>query len=76
MSIDGVSLALTQRREFAAVINRQGLDGLLDMLRQKLAAQAKAVRTETPEGDLLSSLFASILASPNANQIGLLLALR
>ena len=76
VSIDGVSLALTQRREFAAVINRQGLDGLLDMLRQKLAAQAKAVRTETPEGDLLSSLFASILASPNANQIGLLLALR
>ena len=76
VSIEGVSLALTQRREFASVINRQGLDGLLDMLRQKLAAQAKAVKVETTEGDLMSSLFASILASPNANQIGLLLALR
>ncbi len=42
VSIAGVSLALTQRREFAAVINRQGLDSLLDMLREKLAAQAKA----------------------------------
>ena len=79
VSIDGVSLALTQRREFATVINRQGLDGLLDMLRQKLAAQAKASQatgTETSESDLLSSLFASLLASPNASQIGLLLALR
>jgi hypothetical protein len=71
-----VSLALTQRREFAAVINRQGLDGLLQRLRQKLAAQAKAARAQTAESDLLSSLFASILSSPNANQIGLLLALR
>ncbi len=76
VSIDGVSLALTQRREFAAVINRQGLDGLLDMLRQKLAAQAKAAQAETTGGDLMSSLLASILASPNANRIGLLLALR
>ncbi len=76
VSIDGVSLALTQRREFAAVIARQGLDALLDILRKKLAAQAKVVRVETPEGDFLSSLFASILSSPNANQIGLLLALR
>jgi phospholipid transport system substrate-binding protein len=76
VSIEGVSLALTQRREFASVINRQGLDGLLDMLRQKLAAQAKVAKVETIEGDLMSSIFASILASPNANQIGLLLALR
>ena len=78
VSIEGVSLALTQRREFASVINRQGLDGLLDMLRQKLAAQAKMATVETTEGgrDLMSSLFASILASPNANQIGILLALR
>ena len=76
VSINGVSLALTQRREFASVINRQGVDGLLAMLRQKLAAQAKAAKLETTEGDLMSSLFASILASPNANKIGLLLALR
>ena len=79
VSIDGVSLALTQRREFAAVINRQGLDGLLDILRQKLAAQAKAAQAETPEStedDLLTSLFATIFASPNAKQFGILLALR
>ena len=76
VSIDGVSLALTQRREFATVINRQGLGGLLDMLRKKLATQAKAAQAETTGVDLVSSLFASILASPNASQIGLLLALR
>ena len=65
VSIAGVSLALTQRREFAAVINRQGLDSLLDMLREKLAAQAKAARNEPVKGKLKISLFASILASPN-----------
>ena len=76
VSIDGVSLALTQRREFAAVINRQGLDGLLDMLREKLAARAKAASNEPVKGKLKISLFASILASPNANKIGFLLARR
>ncbi len=76
VSIAGVSLALTQRREFAAVISRQGLDGLLDMLREKLAAQAQAARNVPVKGRLKISLFASILASPNANKIGLLLARR
>ena len=76
VSIEGVSLALTQRREFAAVINRKGLDGLLDMLREKLAAQAEMARGG-PAGDRLKvSLFASILASPNANNLGILLARR
>ncbi len=76
VSIEGVSLALTQRREFAAVINRKGLDGLLDMLREKLAAQAEMARGG-PAGDRMKvSLFASILASPNANNLGILLALR
>jgi len=76
VSIDGVSLALTQRREFAAVINRDGLDGLLDLLREKLAAQAKAAQATPENGGLNVSLLASILASPNANKIGLLLARR
>lgn len=81
VSIDGVSLALTQRREFAAVINHQGLDGLLGMLRQKLAAQAQAAKveatqTETSESNLINALFASIFASPNATKVGYLLALR
>ena len=76
VSIAGVSLALTQRREFAAVINRQGLDSLLDMLREKLAAQAKAAHNAPVKGKLKISLFASILASPNANKIGFLLVRR
>ncbi len=76
VSIDGVSMALTQRREFAAVINRKGLDGLLNMLRDKLAAQAKAAQVGSAKGKLKISLFASILASPNANKIGILLARR
>ena len=32
--VEGVSLILTQRSEFASVINRDGLDGLIDKLRQ------------------------------------------
>ena len=56
ISIDGVSLALTQRREFAAVINSQGLDGLLEMLREKLAAQAKAAQLKPVKGELKLSL--------------------
>ena len=52
VSIEGVSLALTQRQEFAAVISRQGLDGLLDMLREKLAAQAKAEHNAPVKGKL------------------------
>ncbi len=76
VTIEGVSLALTQRREFAAVINRKGLDGLLDMLRDKLAAQAKAAQGGPADDGMKASLFASILASPNANSFGILLARR
>ncbi len=76
VSIEGVSLALTQRREFAAVINRKGLDGLLDMLREKLAAQAEMAQGGPARNRLKVSLFASILASPNANSLGILLVRR
>ena len=48
VSIKGVSLALTQRQEFGAVINRQGLDGLLEMLREKLAAQRERTVGSNP----------------------------
>lgn len=76
VSVDGVSLALTQRREFASVVNRRGLNGLLNMLREKLAAQAKAAQW-APRADASHfSLLASVLASPNASKIGILLALR
>ncbi len=74
VSVDGISLALTQRREFAAVVNRQGLDGLLQMLRDKLAAQAKTTQRTPRTRESHISLLASILASPNANVIGILLA--
>lgn len=76
VSVDGVSLALTQRREFASVVNRSGLDGLLRVLREKLEAQAKATQNETGNGRSPASLLASILASPNANMIGIFLAQR
>jgi len=74
VSIEGVSLALTQRRELAAVINRKGLEGLLDMLREKLAVRAETARGGPAAGRMKASLFASILASPNANSLGILLA--
>ena len=67
---------MTQRREFAAVINRKGLDGLLDMLREKLAAQATAAQGGPADDGMKASLFASILASPHANSFGILLARR
>lgn len=73
VSVDGVSLALTQRREFASVVNRRGLDGLLNMLREKLAAQAKAAQWAPRRDESHYSLLASVLASPNANKIGILL---
>ena len=66
VSVDGVSLALTQRREFASVINRKGLDALLDLLRDKLASQAKAAVWRPARDESHVSLLASILASPNA----------
>lgn len=74
VSVDGVSLALTQRREFASVVNRRGLDGLLIILREKLAMQAKAAQWAPRRDASHYSLLASVLASPNANKIGILLA--
>ena len=73
VTVDGVSLALTHRREFGAVINRAGLDGLLHMLREKLATQAKTSFRNTSPG-VHASLLASILASPNANRLDLFVA--
>ncbi len=73
VSIKGVSLALTQRREFAAVINSQGLDGLLEMLREKLAAQPDSAQAAPSRNESVFSLFASILASPLAKNFGFLL---
>ena len=76
VSVDGVSLALTQRREFASVINRKGLDALLELLRDKLASQAKAARWRPARDESHVSLLANILRSPNAQLIPIFLAKR
>lgn len=76
VSLDGVSLALSQRREFAAVIAQIGLDGLLERLRAKLASQAEAASLLPDRSAQHASLFTTILASPNMSKIGLLLARR
>lgn len=66
--LDGISLKLTHRSEFASAIHRYGLDGMLEVLRERVSAQAKA-----SDADLGVVLPVSVLASPNANKINLLL---
>jgi phospholipid transport system substrate-binding protein len=73
VTVDGVSLALTQRREFASVVNRVGIDGLIKMLREKLAAQAQLTDAQIRQATHASFL-ASLLASPNANRLDLFVA--
>ncbi len=38
VAVEGISLAITQRSEFAAVVQRHGIDGLLTVLRDHTAA--------------------------------------
>ncbi len=66
--IDGFSLALTQRSEFASVIGREGFDGMLTVLRARVAEPA-----DGPGGNQGIALSASILISPNVGKIGALL---
>ncbi len=66
--IDGISLALTQRSEFASVIGREGLDGMLAVLRARVSKQ-----THGSGGNLRIALPASILISPNVGKIEVLL---
>ncbi len=37
VSVEGISMLNTQRAEFVSVIERKGIDGLIDQLRQRLA---------------------------------------
>ena len=69
ISIDGVSLALTQRREFASIISQRGVEGLLKMLRDKLSVQAGSARRPYRLEGSHAALLNSILASPNANRV-------
>lgn len=74
VTVDGVSLALTQRREFASVVNRVGIDGLIRILRRKLADQADAAHLMPGPKGMHGALLASMLASPNAQGLNLRLA--
>ncbi len=72
--IDGISLALTHRSEFASVIQQDGFDKLLQTLRNRPSTQAdfgrQLLRSErTP----WMALPASILASPGASNLNILL---
>lgn len=74
VTVDGVSLALTQRREFASVVNRVGIDGLIRILREKLADQAdSAYLMPQPEG-MHGALLTQMLTSPNTPGFNLFLA--
>ncbi len=66
--IDGISLTLTQRSEFASVIGREGLDGMLAVLRERVFKPA-----DGSGGNLRIALPASILISPNVGKIEVLL---
>ncbi len=66
--IDGISLTLTQRNEFASVIGREGLDGMLAVLRARVSEWASL-----PSGNLRIARPVSILVSPNVGKIGVLL---
>ncbi len=68
MLIDGISLTLTQRSEFASVIGREGLDGMLAVLRARVSKQM-----DGPGGNLRVALPASIPISPNVGKIEVLL---
>ena len=73
VTVDGVSLALTQRREFASVVNRVGLDGLLKLLREKLEIQAKTMDVDTGRPSH-ASLLGGILSSPGASRLDIFIA--
>lgn len=58
--VDGISLALTHRGEFASVIRRHGFEGMLDVLRERVSVQA-----ESAQALVLRRIPASVLLPPN-----------
>lgn len=72
VSADGVSLALTHRREFASVVNRVGLAGLLKVLREKLAMEDKTSGWRPRQRGAHMSLLTGLLVSPNASPLSIL----
>ncbi len=68
--VDGISLALTERSQFGSVIRRNGLDGMLSALRQRVAGP---VMGPAADHSALELYPASLLTSPNVSKIDLLL---
>ena len=74
LMIDGISLALTHRSEFTSVIQRDGFEELLQTLRKRTSTHAdfgrQLLRSERTSRTAVS---ASILVSPNASKLNILL---
>ena len=74
VKIDGISLALTHRSEFASVIQRDGFEELLQILRKKTSTHAdlgyQLLRSERTSRTAVSAI---ILVSPNASKLNILL---
>ncbi len=74
LMIDGISLALTHRSEFTSVIRRDGFEELLQTLRKRTSTHTdfgrQLLRSERTARTAVS---ASILVSPNASKLNILL---
>ena len=75
VQVDGISLALTERSQFGSVILRNGLDGMLSALRQRVAGPAD-VGGAGGDDSPLELHPASLFTSPNVSKIDLLLRQR
>ncbi len=72
--IDGISLALTHRNEFASVIQRDGFEKLLQILRKRTSTHADfGHQLSRFERTPYIALPASILVSPDASNLSVLL---
>ncbi len=72
--IDGISLALTHRSEFASVIQRDGFEKLLQILRKRTSTHADfGHQLSRFERTPYIALPASILVSPDASNLNVLL---
>ncbi len=73
--VDGISLALTERSQFGSVIRRNGLDGMLTALRERVAGPTDLADAGGDDSSLELHP-ASLFTSPNVSKIDLLLRQR
>ena len=74
--IDGISLALTERSQFGSAIRRNGFDGMLSMLRRRVAGAPDVAAQVAADSSALELHPAGLLTSPNVSKIDLLLRQR